>query len=323
MKTIRLACSSIAAASALLAPAPSFAATWPDKPIRIVVPSSPGGSADAIARMVGERLGVALGQPIVIDNKGGGGGNIATMAVAKAPADGYTVLLTGNNHTLNLSLFDNPPYKLEDFAPVIELTRGPSVFVAAANAPFRSVKELIARAKAAPNTVAYGSPGVGLPSQVAMEMFTRGAQVQLVHAPYKGSGPSLTDVMGGQIPLVTATLAAAMPHFKGGKMIPLAVTSPQRWPSLPDVPTVAESGLPGYAHMTWLGLLVPKGTPDHVVATLHREAAKVLAEPQLRTRLEALGTMPVGSSPQVFQKMLAEEYRTSRALVQSAGLRAQ
>ena len=323
MHTHRLVASAVLAASALLAAAPGFAAAFPDKPIRIVVPSSPGGSADAIARIVGERLGAALGQPVVIDNKGGGGGNIATMAVAKAAPDGYTILLTGNNHTLNLSLFANPPYRLDDFTPIIELTRGPSVFVAAANAPFRSIDELVAKAKAAPGTVAYGSPGVGLPSHVAMEMFVRGAHIRLNHAPYKGSGPSLTDVMGGQIPLVTSTLAAAMPHFKGGRMIPLAVTSPQRWPSLPEVPTVAESGLPGYAHMTWLGLLAPKGTPDQVVALLNRETAKVLADPRLRARLEALGTTAVGNSPQAFQKMLADEYLTSKTLVQSAGLRAQ
>lgn len=323
MITKRLAQSAIVVAAVLLAgPGSALADDYPSKPIRIVVPSSPGGSGDAIARIVGERLGAALGQPVVIDNRGGGGGNIATVTVARAAADGYTVLLTGNNHTLNLSLFANPPYKLDDFTPVIELTRGPSVFVAAPNASMRTLNDLVARARTAPGKLAYGSPGVGLPSQVAMEMFARSAAIKLVHAPYKGSGPSLTDVMGGQIPLVTSTLAAAMPHFKGGRLAPLAVTSPQRWPGLPDVPTVAESGYPGFVHMTWLGLLVPKGTPAAVVARLNAQAAKVLAEPQMRARLEALGTTAVGGSSEAFQQMLQDEYQDSRELVRSAGLRA-
>lgn len=327
MTTIYLARAALVTAGALLAanPAPALADAYPSKPIRIVVPSSPGGSADAIIRIVGERLGAALGQPVVIENKGGGGGNIATVNVAKAPADGYTVLMTGNNHTLNVSLFANPPYRLDEFVPVIELTRGPSVFVSAAAAPgspIRTLPELVARARAQPGKLTYGSPGVGLPSHVAMEMFAQAAGIRLAHAPYKGAGPSLTDVMGGQIPLVTATLAAAMPHFKGGRIVPLAVTSEQRWPGLPDVPTVAESGYPGYAHMTWLGLLVPKGTPTAVVARLNAETAKVLAEPQIRTRLDALGTTAVGGSAQAFGKMLADEATAARDLVRSAGLRA-
>lgn len=312
----------VAAASLMSASLASHAA-WPDKPIRIVVPSAPGGSGDAVARIIGERLGAALGQPVVVENKGGGGGNIATVAVAKAPADGYTILLTGNNHTINLSLFARPPYRLDDFAPVTELTRGPSVFVAASNAPFRTVGQLVERARAAPKRIVYGSPGIGLPSQVAMATFAHRENIQLMHAPYKGSGPSLTDVMGGQVPLVTSTLAAAMPHLKGGKLVPLAVTSPQRWPSLPEVPTVAESGLPGYAHMTWLGLLVPKGTPPEVIALLQRESARVLADPQLRARLEAMGTMAVGSTPEAFRKMLADEARGAAELVRATGLRAQ
>ncbi|MET0963965.1 MAG: tripartite tricarboxylate transporter substrate binding protein [Noviherbaspirillum sp.] len=296
-------------------------AEYPEKPVKIVVPSSPGGSADAVARIVGERLGRAMGQTFVVDNKGGGGGNIATEFVARSAPDGYTILLTGNNHTLNVSLYPKSPYKLDDFKPVIELTRGPSVFVAAENAPFKTIKELVAQAAAPSAQLAFGSPGVGLPSHIAMELFERAAKIDLVHAPYKGSGPSLSDVVGGQIPLVTATLAAAMPHIKAGKIRALAVTSAERWPSLPNVPTVAESGYPGFSHLTWLGLLVPRGTPAAVVARLNREADKIMSDPEVRSRLELLGTSPVGGSTAAFEKMIADEYITAKELIQSAGLR--
>lgn len=307
--------------AALAAAGPGAAADWPAKAVRIVVPSSPGGSADAIARQVGDRLGRALGQPVVIENKGGGGGNIATEAVARAPADGYSVLLTGNNHTINVALFGKPPYRLEDFRPVIELTRGPSVFVTAPGSSIASLADLIAKARAEPNTISFGSPGIGLPSHIAVELFTRAAGIDLVHVPYKGSGPSLTDAIGGQIPVVSSTLAAAMPHLTSGKLRALAVTSAQRWPSLPDVPTVAEAGLPGYAHLTWLGLLVPRGTPDAVVARLNAQVGTILAEPQMAASLEKQGASPVGGSSDAFGAMIASDAEASKRLVQDAGLR--
>lgn len=297
-------------------------AAWPDKPIRIVVPSSPGGGADAVARLIGDRLSRAVGQPVIIDNKGGGGGNIATEFVAKAAPDGYTVLFTGNNHTINVSLFAKSPYKLEDFAPVIELTRGPSVFVAANNAPFTSLREMITAAQAKPDTAAYGSPGIGLPSHIAFELFQHDAGVKMVHVPYKGSGPSLADAMGGQIPVVSATLSAGMPHVMSGKVRALAVTSPQRWPGLPDVPTVAEVIGKPYAHLAWFGVLAPKGTPDAVIARLNAELGKVLGEADVRASIEAQGTNTVGGSAASFQKMIEAEYLTSKALIQSAKLRA-
>ncbi|GAB7543800.1 tripartite tricarboxylate transporter substrate binding protein [Cupriavidus sp. 8B] len=311
-----------AVAFASVAVSPALAA-YPDKPIRVVVPSSPGGSADAVARLVGERLSRALGQPVVVDNKGGGGGNIATEAVAKAAPDGYTLLLTGNNHALNVSLFAKAPYKLDDFVPVIELTRGPSVFVAANNAPFRTLRELIAKAHAEPGTIGFGSPGIGLPSHIAFEMFARDARLSFVHVPYKGSGPALADAIGGQVPLVSSTLAAAMPHIKAGKVRALAVTSAARWPSLPDTPTVAEVNGTQYRHLTWLGILAPRGTPPAVVARLNTEIDKILKQPDLIATLEGQGTLPIGGPATAMQKVVDEEYVTSRALVQSAKLRAE
>ncbi|MDM0108531.1 tripartite tricarboxylate transporter substrate binding protein [Variovorax sp. J22R24] len=316
----RLAIAALAAgASATALPAHS---AWPDKPIRLVVPSSPGGSADAIARLVGDRLSRAMGQPVLIDNKGGGGGNIATEAVVRSPADGYTLLLTGNNHPLNVSLFAKPPYKLDDFASVIELTRGPSIFVAAPNAPFSTLRELIDKSKASPGSIAYGSPGIGLPSHIAFEMFQRTADVTLAHAPYKGSGPSLADAMGGQIPVVSATLGAALPHVKAGKLKALAVTSEKRWPTLPDVPTVTEVIGKPFVHLTWLGILAPKGTPAPILAQLNAELNKVISDPAVKTAIDGMGTTAVGGTALAFQKVIDDEAVASKALVQSAKLRA-
>ena len=295
---------------------------YPEKPVKIVVPSSPGGSADALARIAADRLSRALGQSFVVDNKGGGGGNIATELVAKSAPDGYTLLLTGNNHPVNVSLFAKAPYKLEDFAPIIELTRGPSVFVAAPNAPFSDLPGLITKAKASPDTIAFGSPGIGLPSHIAFELFQHDAKLKLVHAPYKGSGPSLADAMGGQIPLVSSTLAAAMPHIKAGKLKALAVTSARRWPTLPDVPTVAEVTGSNYSHLTWLGILAPKGTPDTVISKLNAELDKMLKDPEVRATLATLGTDPVGGSPAAMGKMIQDEFIASKALIQNARLKA-
>lgn len=311
------------AAAALLASPIAALAAWPDKPIRIVVPSAPGGSADAVARLVGERLSRALGQPVVVDNKGGGGGNIATEAVARSAPDGYTLLLTGNNHALNVSLFTRAPYKLADFTAVIELTRGPSVFVSGLATPFASLRDLIRQAKAAPDSIAFGSPGIGLPSHIGFEMFEREAGIRLVHVPYKGSGPSLADAMGGQVPVVSSTLAAAMPHVKAGKLRALAVTSATRWPSLPEVPTVAEVTGSRFQHMTWLGILVPKGTPANVVARLNQQLDDIIQSPDLKAKLETLGTNAVGGSAVAFQKVIDTEAAASRTLVQAANLKAE
>lgn len=296
---------------------------WPDRSVKIVVPSSPGASGDSVARLIGDRLSRTLAQPVVVDNRGGGGGNIGTRLVAEAKGDGYTLLITGNNHPMNVSLFSNPGYKLNDFVPIVELTRGPSVFVAALNAPFDSLQGLMDKARAAPGTIAYGSPGIGVPSHIAFELFQRHVGITLAHAPYKGSGPSLTDAVSGQIAVVSSTLAAALPHIKAGKIRALAVTSEQRWPSLPDTPTVAEVTGKPFSHLTWLGMLAPRGTPTRVVNRLNTEVNQALADPALRAQIETMGTLPVGGTSAAFHKAIEEEAVTSRNLIQSAGLRAE
>ncbi|HEY9571818.1 MAG TPA: tripartite tricarboxylate transporter substrate binding protein [Pusillimonas sp.] len=297
-------------------------AAWPEKPIRIVVPSSPGGSADAVARMLGDRLSRVLGQSVVVENKGGGGGNIATDNVAKSAPDGYSILLTGNNHSVNVSLFKPAPYALSDFAPIAELTRGPSVFVAANNAPYDTLGQLIAAAKAKPGTIAFGGPGIGLPSHIAFEMFAHTTGIKMIHVPYRGSGPSLTDAIGGQIPIVTATLAAAMPHIKAGKLKALAVTSTERWPSLPDVPTVAEAIGKPFQHLTWLGVLAPQGTPNAIVQRLNAEINTILQDQKFKDTLATLGTNPMGGSSAAFDNMIKEDARMSATLIENAGIKA-
>lgn len=298
-------------------------ADYPTRPIRLVVPSSPGGSADFVARLIGEGLGQKLGQSVIVENRGGGGGNIATEAVRSAEADGYTLLLTGNNHTLNVYLFSKPPYRLADFSAVAEVTRGPSVLVASEKAPFKTLVELIDQAKRAPASIPYGSPGVGLPSHIAAELFQRAAAIELVHVPYRGSGPSLADAMGGQIPVVSSTLAAALPNVKAGKLRALAVTSDTRWPDLPEVPTVQEVLGKPFSHLTWLGILAPAGTPDAVVAKLNTAINEVLADPKVKQAIITQGTSPQGGSAQAFQTMLDTEAQASKALVRSAGLKAE
>lgn len=302
---------------------PAQAAPFPDKPIRIVVPSSPGGSADAVARIVGARLSSSIGQAVVIENRGGGGGNIAAMAVANAAPDGYTLLLGANYLTDNPALYRTLPYRADDFLPVVEVTRGPSVFVAGPSAPFKTLPELIARAKAEPGAISYGIAGIGLPGHIAVESFAYAAKIRLSHVAYKGSGPALMDTMAGQIPMASATLVAAMPHIQSGKLKALAVTSAARWPSLPNVPTVAESGLPGYSHLTWLGLLAPKGTPAPVVTYLNREVGKILAHPEIKSKLELQGMTPVGGSVEALRQMMSTEFVASRDLVRKAQLTAQ
>lgn len=313
----------LGAALSTFAGAAAFAAEYPERAIRIVVPSSPGGSGDFVARLVGEGIGTRLGQSVVIENRGGGGGNIATEAVRASAADGYTLLLTGNNHTLNVHLFSKSPYQLEDFAAVAEATRGPSVLVASTNAPFSTLEELISYAKERPGFVPFGSPGVGLPSHVAAELFQRAAGIDLVHVPYRGSGPSIADALGGQIPLVSSTLAAALPNIKAGKLRPLAVTSEERWPELPATPTVQEVLGKPFSHLTWLGIFAPAGTPEPVIRKLNATINEVLADPNVKDAIVQQGTLPQGGSTEAFQAMIEADSRESKALVESAGLKAE
>lgn len=320
-RALRVSFGALVSVACALCTGTAAAQDYPQRSIRLVVPSAPGGGGDFVARLVGEKVGRILKQPVVVENRGGGGGNIATEVVRSAKPDGYTLLLTGNNHPLNVYLFAKAPYALNEFVAIAEATRGPSVLVAANNAPFSTLRELIAQAKAKPGTIAYGSPGVGLPSHIAAELFQRAAGISLVHAPYRGSGPSLADASGGQIPLVSSTLSAALPLIQAGKLKALAVTSEQRWPALPDTPTVAEVLGKPFSHLTWLGVLAPAGTPPEIVSRLNATLNDVLQDKAVQDALVAQGTLPRGGTPAAFQATIDREAVVSKQLVEAGGLK--
>jgi len=287
----------LAGAALLLGSLGAHAQAWPSKPVRLVVSYPPGGTVDAVARIIAPKLSAKLGQPVVIDNRGGAGGAIGGDLVAKSPADGYTVLLDASNHAQNPALRKMPFDTLRELAPVSLLVRVPNVLVVNPSAPFKNVADLIAQAKAKPGAINYASSGNGSAQHLAGELFASMAGVQMTHVAYKGGGPALTDVMSGHVPVFFASLASSLPFIKDGKLRPLAVTGKARAPALPQLPTVAEAGLPGYEVYEWNAVFVPAGTPAPVAERLSKEFAATLKDPEVRSRLEALGAEVIGSSP--------------------------
>ncbi|MDM0057371.1 tripartite tricarboxylate transporter substrate binding protein [Variovorax fucosicus] len=288
-----------AAVCALLsAPVLVHAQAWPAKPIRWVVTYPPGGTVDAVARVIAPKLSLRLGQPVVIDNRAGAGGAIGGDLVAKSAPDGYTVMLDASNHAQNPALRTKMPFDtMRDLAPVSLLVKVPNVLVVNPGAPIAGVKELIALAKAKPGEVNYASSGNGSAQHLAAELFSSMAGVRMTHVAYKGGGPALTDVMAGQVPVFFASVASGLPYIQSGKLRALAVTGKSRTPVLPQLPTVAESGLPGYEVYEWNGVFVPSGTPAPIVDRLSRELAAVLKDPDVHARLEAIGAEVIGSTP--------------------------
>jgi tripartite-type tricarboxylate transporter receptor subunit TctC len=304
----RCALGRIGAAAIAAAAAPLFAqGPWPQKPIRIVVPFAAGVSPDVVTRIISEPLGRALGQPMVIDNRAGAAGIIGAEVAARSPADGYTLFMTVNSIMgINPNVYVKLPYDpLRDFAPVTQVALVPYVLVTGPNQPDKSLKDLLARAKAKPGSVDYGSLGVGSGPHVVMEMMNNMAGIQMVHVPYKGS--PLADVMAGQVPLAFEPATTAVPLVRSGKLRALAVTSKKRSPSLPDVPAVAEL-LPGYDGDGWQGFYVPAGTPQDIIARYNTEIVKVLRQPDVQRKLIELGLQPVGSSVEDFAKVSREEF---------------
>jgi tripartite-type tricarboxylate transporter receptor subunit TctC len=309
-------------ALALLAPLHAAAQAWPSKPVKLVVPYPPGGPTDIVARVVAERLQAQTGQPFIVDNRPGAGGNVGADVVAKSAADGYTLLVATTAHAINKSLFKNLTYDVQrDFTAVSLLTQGPLVLVVNPQYPARSVADLIARAKAKPDGVSFASSGNGQSTHLAAELFASMAGAPMTHVPYKGSAPALNDVIAGQVPIMFDTMLSAMPHVKAGKLRALAITGAQRSPAAPDVPTIAESGLPGYQAYAWNGLLVPAGTPAAVVSRLSAELKTALSQPAVQEKFAAQGFAATWMSPADAGSFVKTEIDKWARTVQQSGAR--
>ena len=308
MKNLFRALTLVAVASLSCLAAPAFAQDYPNKPIKLIVPFPPGGSVDMIGRLVGQKLSDALGQPVLVDNRAGAGGNIGMDFVAKAPKDGYTLLVAPSGMAANQHLFAKLPFDPQkDLAPVIRIADQPAVLIVNPKLPVKNVKELAAYAKANPGKVTFGTAGVGGAQDVAARLFMSMTGTDMLNVAYRGGAPALADLLAGQIDLMFETSPTAVPYAKSGKLIPLAVTTEKRIASLPDVPTVAEAGVPGFHSVTWIGMAAPGGTPPAIVARLNAEMQKVLADPAVRKQIGDIALDVVGGSSADFGKFLAKE----------------
>jgi len=306
----------IAAAAAY----PAVALDYPKKPITIVLPVAPGGGTDTVVRIVSEKLSGALGQQIVVDNRPGASGNIAGEIVAKSAPDGYTLLAVTASHATNPSLYKNMTYDpLKDLTPITQLTSQPYLLVVPNNVPAKSLTEFIEYAKKKDGGITYASSGSGLLGHLGMELLRVQGGFEAVHVPYKGAGPALVDTMAGRVDAFFPTIVSGQPQVAGGKLVPLGVTSLQRSAVIPEVPTIAEQGFPGFEVSGWYGLLAPAGTPKEIVQHLQAEIKKVLALPDVRKRIENDGAEPVASTPQEFEAYIASEAKKWAEVVKASG----
>lgn len=309
--------------AAVLIAAPALAQPWPSKPIRILVPHAPGGVTDVITRIVTQPLSEALGQPIIVENRPGASGLLGTEIAARAAPDGYTLLMYVDTNTIFPSTVKQLAHDPDaSFVPITLLALGSHLIVAHPSVPASNLKELIVYAKQNPGQLSYASPGSGSPQHLAGETIKRDTGIDMTHIPYKGGGQAIGDVVGGQVKLGVLGMAPALPHVKAGKLKVLAVTGATRSSLLPDVPTVAESGLPGFSTLQWTGLVAPAGTPPAIVARLHAAMADVLRQPAVVERIAALGQEAQASkSPEEFQQMIRAEIRRWPAVVSAAGVK--
>ena len=308
----------------LLTPIDAAAQVWPNKPVRVVVPFAAGGTTDVVARIVGQKLGEAWNQSVVIENRGGAGGNIGADVVAKSAPDGYTILMTsGSIFTVNPSLYKKMPFDAQkDFIAVTNVAMGPMLVVTHPSVPANNIAELIALAKAKPGSINFGSAGVGSQVHMAGENFATAAGIEIVHVPYKGEALGYNDLVAGQIQMMVGNMAAAVGFVTQGKLKALAVTSKTRSAMLPNVPTVAESGLPGFENTGWFGFMLPAGTPRDIVDKLQGDTAKVLDSAEMRGRFYVQGITPVGNKPDEFEKAIRAEAEVWKKVITTRKLSA-
>ncbi len=320
----RCAIAAIAGAVLFAAGGPATAqGNWPERSVRIVVPFSAGGATDVVARAIAQNLTEYWSQSVVVENRAGAGGNIGAEVVAKAPPDGYTILMTsGSIVTVNPHMYKQLPFDAaKDFVPVTNVASGPQVVAVHPDVPAKTVKELIALAKSNPGKLNFGSAGIGTQTHMAAENFVNAAGLQATHVPYKGESAALADLAAGSIQFVVTNLAAAVPFVNNGRIRALAVTSKSRAALMPDLPTVAESGLPGFENSGWFGFMLPAGTPQAVVDKVYRDTRRALEDTRLKARLHVAGMAPVGNSPKQFAQAIAEESKMWAEVVKNRGLK--
>ena len=309
------------ASTAFAAPA-ALAQKFPDKPIRFIVPFPPGGGNDILARAIAPKMGEFLGQPVVIDNRAGAGGNIGTDLAAKSAPDGYTIVIASNQVTINPWLYAKLPFDIEkDFVAVAQAASVPMVLAVHPSVPANTLKEFIALAKASPGKFNHGTPGNGTPQHIAFEVFNHAAGVQVTHIAYKGTGPAIADLIGGQVQSAIGTMASLEQHVKAGKLRALGVTTPKRSPAMPNVPTVAEAGLPGFEVPLWYSILAPAGTPKEIVARLSSEVARALAVPETRERLTAQGFDVNYLNPEQMSELIRNDIARWQKSIKDIGLK--
>jgi len=300
---------------------PAFAENFPDRAIRWIVPWPVGGGADVVARMFGDKLAEALGQPVVIFNQGGAGGNIGARAAADAAPDGYTIVFAySGTHSINPHIYKTMPFEASDFTSVVFLTEVPQLLVVNASVPANSVEDVIKLAKESPGKLKFASSGNGAINHLAGVLFADMADVELMHVPYKGGGPASMGLLGGEVDMIFGEPSTMLANIRGGKLRAIASTSAERSKSLPEIPTIAESGVPGYDVTSWNGVLAPAGTPPERIARLNEAFNEVLSDPEMRERLLAVGYEPVGGPPEDFEKRIQQDLEKWGAVVKQAGL---
>jgi tripartite-type tricarboxylate transporter receptor subunit TctC len=300
---------------------PAQAQQYPTKPVRLVVPAAPGGGTDITARIIAPKLSEQLGQQVVVENRAGAGTMIGSEAVARAAPDGYTLLMGISTLAINPAMYKKVPYDaLKDFAPISQVVSLPNVLVTHPSLPVKSVKELVAFARARPGQLNYASAGVGTNPHLSMELFLAMTGLKMTHVPYKGAGPGLVDTVAGHVSVMTPSIISGLPHVRGGRLRALGVTSAKRAGGVPDIPTIAEAGVPGYDAVQWFGVLAPTTTPRAIVVRLHGEIVRVLQAADVKGRLSGDGADPVGSSPEEFAAFLRAETAKWAKVVKDAGI---